>query len=126
MGGVSSIQFYFGFFWNFCNFAKPLTPPLLPGVTHLYLSATPSATWCYPVVSTLQAQRKLDHELELRRKAESSLGETKAQLQAEISTRVTMSSNTQHANEKNLQLDKQVCRMPVFVIIFSSASLCIN
>ena len=44
----------------------------------------------------------------MRRKAESSLEDTKAQLHAEISARVKVSSNTQHANEKNLQLDKQV------------------
>ncbi|KAI0232790.1 hypothetical protein LSAT2_016895 [Lamellibrachia satsuma] len=55
-----------------------------------------------------EAQRKLEQELEMRRKAESSLQDTKDQLHAEISARVKVSSNTQHANEKNLQLDKQI------------------
>jgi len=55
-----------------------------------------------------QAQRKLEQEMEMRRKAEGSLQDTKDQLQTEISTRVMMSSSTQHANEKNMQLDKHV------------------
>ena len=53
--------------------------------------------------------------MEMRRKAEGSLQDTKDQLQTEISTRVMMSSSTQHANEKNMQLDKHVRYSQLFM-----------
>ena len=56
----------------------------------------------------LQIQRKYEIEADLRLKTESRLREVEEQLQTEISTRMQISSSSQHTNERINQLEKQV------------------
>ena len=67
---------------------------------------------CHNIVRTyfftLQTQRKYELEADLRVKTEGRLREVEEQLQAEINTRMQISSSSQHTNEKVNQLERQV------------------
>ena len=57
-------------------------------------------------VCIFQFQRKLDNEMDLRRRAEEKLKDTESMLHNEIQLRSQMSTSSHQSNEKISQLEK--------------------